>query len=132
MDKSTHEEQLSQPLQTNIKQFKVSVTFLTAYNDIFNVINSNIKFYFMNSLTDEDGFVQNTIPTGAYGIESLNKEMKRIIIKEGHFAEAKHPFTIKPSFSTLGSTIEVSPKGPIISSMSDDSIRNLLGFHANT
>ena len=29
MDKSTHEEHLSQPLQTNNKQFKVAVTFLT-------------------------------------------------------------------------------------------------------
>ena len=27
MDKSTHEEHLSQPLQTNIKQFKIAVTF---------------------------------------------------------------------------------------------------------
>ena len=29
MDKSTHEEQLSQPLHTNTKQFKIAVTFLT-------------------------------------------------------------------------------------------------------
>ena len=29
MDKSTHEEHLSQPLQTNNKQFKLAVTFLT-------------------------------------------------------------------------------------------------------
>ena len=29
MDKSTHEEHLSQPLQTNNKQFKRAVTFLT-------------------------------------------------------------------------------------------------------
>ena len=30
MDKSTHEEHLSQPLQTNNKQFKIAVTFLSA------------------------------------------------------------------------------------------------------
>ena len=30
MDKSTHEEHLFQPLQTNNKQFKIEVTFLTA------------------------------------------------------------------------------------------------------
>ena len=30
MDKSTHEEQLSQPLQTNNKQFEIAVTFLTS------------------------------------------------------------------------------------------------------
>ena len=46
MDKSTHEEHLSQPLQTNNKQFKIAVTFLTGYNGIFNVTNSINKFYF--------------------------------------------------------------------------------------
>ena len=44
MDKSTHEEHLSQPLQTNIKQFKIAVTFQTGYNGILNVTNSNNKF----------------------------------------------------------------------------------------
>ena len=39
-DKSAHEEHLSQPLQTNIKQFKIAFTFLTGYNGIFNVTNS--------------------------------------------------------------------------------------------
>ena len=32
MDKSTHEEHLSQPLQINIKQFEIAVTSLTGYN----------------------------------------------------------------------------------------------------
>ena len=66
MDKSTHEEHLSQALQTNNKQFRIAVTFLTGYNGIFNVTNSNNKFYFMKAITDEDGFVQITIPSGAY------------------------------------------------------------------
>ena len=35
MDKSTHEEHLSQPLHTNNKQFKLAVTFLIVYNGIF-------------------------------------------------------------------------------------------------
>ena len=39
MDKYTHEESLSQPLQTNNKQYKVAVTFLTDYNGIFKDIN---------------------------------------------------------------------------------------------
>ena len=39
MDKSTHEEHLSRPLQTNNKHFKIAVTFLTGYNEIFNVTN---------------------------------------------------------------------------------------------
>ena len=46
MDKSTHEEHLFQPLQTNNKQFKIAVTFLSAYNGFFKVTNSNNKFYF--------------------------------------------------------------------------------------
>ena len=58
MDKSTHEEHLSQPLQTNNKQFKIAVTFLTGYNGIFNVTDKNNKFYFMKSISDEDGYIQ--------------------------------------------------------------------------
>ena len=49
MDKSTHEERLSQPLQTNIKQFKIAVMFLTGYNDIFNITNSTKKILFQEN-----------------------------------------------------------------------------------
>ena len=132
MDKSTHEEHLSQPLQTNNKKYKIAVTFLTGYNGIFNVTNSNNKFYFKKTITNEEGFMQITIPPGAYEIESLNNEIKRIIFDEEHYIEANYPFTIKPNFSTLGSIIEISPQGPIISFMFDDSIRDLLGFNART
>ena len=132
MDKSTHEEHLSQPLQTNNKQFEIAVTFLTGYNGIFNLTNSNNKFYFMKSITDEDSFDQITIPPGAYEIEALDKEIKRIVIGEDHHIEANYPFKIKPNFSTLGSIIEISSQGPIVSFMFDDSIRTLLGFNART
>ena len=47
MDNSTHEEHLSQPLQTNNKQFKIAVTFLTAYNGIFNITSKNNKILFL-------------------------------------------------------------------------------------
>ena len=132
MDKSTHEKHLSQPLQTNNKQFKIAVTFLSGYNGIFNVTNTNIKFYSKKTITDEDGFIQITIPPGAYEIESLNDEIKRFIIDEEHYTEANYPFKIKPSLSTIGSVIEISPQGPIIRFLFDDSIRNLLGFIART
>ena len=79
MDKNTHEEQLSQPLQTSNKQFKIAVSSLTGYNGTFNVKNSNKNFYFKKTLIEE-GFIQIIIPPRAYGIESLNKEVKRIII----------------------------------------------------
>ena len=132
MDKSTHEEHLSQPLQTNNNQFKKSITFLTGYNGIFNLTNSNNKSYFMKSIFDEDGFVQITIPPGAYKTEAIDKELKRILIGEDHFTEANYPFEINLNYNTLGSIIEISTQGPIISFMFDDSIRDLLGFNART
>ena len=70
MNKSTHEEQLSQPLQTNIKQYKIAVTFLTGYNGIFNITDNNNKFYFMKSITDEGGYIKINILNGSYQIKS--------------------------------------------------------------
>ena len=128
MDQSIHEEYLFNPLQTNNKQFKIAITFLTGYNGIFNVTNSNNKFYILKSITDDD-HIQITIPPGAYEIESLNNEIKRIIIDQEHYTEANYPFTIKPNFSTLGSIIEISTQGPVITFVPDDSIRDLLGFN---
>ena len=131
MYKSTHEEHLSQPLQTNNKQFKMAVTFLTGYNGIFNVTNANNKFYFTKSITDDDHIII-TIPPGAYEIESLNNEIKRIVIDPEHYTEANYPFNIKPNFSTLGSIIEISTQGPIITFVPNDSIGDLLGFNKTT
>ena len=130
MDKSTHEEHLFQPLQTNNKQFKIAVTFLTGYNGNLNVTNSNNKFYFKKPLVEED-FIQNTIPPGAYEIESLNSEIKRIIIDEEYYTESNYPFKIKPKFSTLGSIVEISSEGPIIGFVFDDIIGTILilGFN---
>ena len=125
MDKSTQQEHFSQPLQTNNKQFIIAVTFLTVYNGIFNVTNENNKFYFKKTITNEVRFNKTTLPPGAYEIESLNNEIKRIIIDEEHYTEANNAFTIKPSFSTLGSIIEISPQAPILSFMFDDSIKDL-------
>ena len=126
MDKSTHEERLFHPLQTNSEQFKIAVTFLTVYNGIFNLTDKNNQFYFARSPTGETFW--NTIPPGSYEIESLNNEIKSIIIDEGHFAEADYAFQIKPNFSTLGSIVENSHQGPTVSSLLNDSIGDLLGF----
>ena len=128
MDKSVHEEHLSQPLQTNNKQFKIAVTFLTGYNGIFNFTNDNNKFYFKKAIQDED-FIQIRNPPGAYEIESLNDEIKRIFIEKGHYTENNYPFKIKPNFSTLGSIVEIITPGPQICFMSDDSIGSILGFN---
>ena len=131
MDKSNHEEHLSKPLQTNNEQFKIAVTFLTGYNGIFNVTNKNNKFYFLKSITDDD-HIKITIPPGAYEIESLNNEIKRIIFDEEQYTEANYPFSIKPNFSILGSIIEISPQGPGTTFVPDDRKRDRLGFNKTT
>ena len=132
MNKSTHEEHLFQPLQTDNKQFKIAVTFLSAYNGIFNVTSKNNKFYFTKSITNDDHYILNTIPPGSYEIESLNDEIRRIIIDDEHFASENYPFKIKPNFSTLGSIIEKSNQESAISFRPDDSIGSLLGFNKRT
>ena len=131
MSQSNHEEHLFQPIQTNNKQFKIAITFLTGYNGIFNVTNSNNKFDFLKSITDDDHIII-TIPPGAYEIESLNDEIKRIIIDQEHYTETNYPFNIKPNFSTLGSIVEISAQGPVKTFLPDDSIGGLLGFNKIT
>ena len=107
MERKTHEEHLSKPLQTKKKQFKIAVTLLTGHNGMSNVTSSKNEFCFMKSTFDEDGYIQITIPPRAYEIESLNKEIKGIITEEEHYTKINYPFTIKPNFSTFGSIIEV-------------------------
>ena len=127
MNKSTLEEHLFQPSQTNKKQFKIAVTFLSAYNGSFNVTNIKNKFYGKKALNNE-GFIQIRIPEGAYEIDSLDDEIKRIIDKS-QYTSVEYPFKIKPIFSTLGSIITKSPQGSINGFVFDDSIGNLLGFN---
>ena len=129
MDISTHEEQLSQLLQTNNKRYKLALTFLTGYNGNFNVTSKNIKFYFTVSNNDED-FTQNRISPAAYEIESLKDEIRRNIIEGAYFTEATYPFKIKPNFSTLGSIVKISStiNGTQIAFTPDHGIRDLIGF----
>ena len=132
MDKSTQEKHLCHPIQTSNKQIKSAVTFLTGYNGIFNVTDKNNKFYFIKSITDKDGFIQITIPPGAYELGSLNNEIERIIIDEKHYTESNYRFIIKPNFSTLGSIKEIYSQGPVIIFIPDDSVRDLLRFNKTT
>ena len=99
---------------------------------VFLMLQTKIIIFFLKSITDEDGYIQTTIPPGAYEIESLNNEIKRIIIEGEHYTEVDYPFTIKPNFSTLGSLIEISTQGPLTTFLPDVSIRVLLGFNKNT
>ena len=110
----SHEEHLYQPLQTNNKQFKIAVTFLSAYIGIFNIEYIKNNFYF-EKYFDDGEFIQIAIAPGAYKIESVNDEIRRIIIDKGYYSESNYPFKIKPNFSTLGSIIEINQTGPVIS-----------------
>ena len=81
-------------------------------------------------LKKDDAFNQITIPPAVYDLESLNNEIQRFTIEEGCFTEANYPYTNKPSFSTLGSIIEVSSinTGSQNAFTPDHSIRDLLGY----
>ena len=60
----------------------------------------------------------------------MKKEVKRSIAKGGYFREETYPFVFKITFLTLAVTIEIKPNiiGSQISSVLDDSLRDLLGF----
>ena len=73
-----------------------------------------------------------TLPSGVYEIESLNDEIKRIIIDDEHFNSENHPFKIQPNFSTLGSLVEISNQESAITFRPDDSLGSLLGFNKRT
>ena len=81
IDKSNHEEHLSQTVQTKKKQFINAVTFLTGYKGIFDVKDKSNQFYSATSITDKDGFVLMNIPRGSYEMESLSGESKRVIFE---------------------------------------------------
>ena len=100
-DKPIHQEHLSQTLQFNIKQIRVPIIFLNEYNGILNFTNKNDKFIFISIFEGAEYNVL-TIPPGAYEMESLDKEIKRIVIKEVSFKEEDYPLKIKSNFSTLG------------------------------
>ena len=102
---------------------------LICYNGIFNVASRNKEIYFLKSIIDDD-LTQVTLLPGAYEIESLNIEIRRILIEEGNFTEANYPFKIKPNFSTWSSIIDVSfnKAGRYIVFTPNDSMRSPLGF----
>ena len=54
MNESTHDETLSQPLQTNYKQFKIAITFLNVYTGLFNVTTKKNEFCLITSINDEE------------------------------------------------------------------------------
>ena len=127
MEKSIQEEARSQPLQSNKRQFKLAVTFLTGYYGIFNVTNKINNFFSRYHLM-MIFFRVISIPLRAHELKSLNNDFKCIIIEEGYLTESNYPFLIKPNFSTLVSIIETSSNitGSQIAFTPNDSIGYLL------
>ena len=80
MHKSTHEEHLTHPLQSNKTHFKIFVTFLTVHNGIIKGTSKNKKFCFSRS-NNTDNFTQISVSPGAYEVESLNNEIKSFLLK---------------------------------------------------
>ena len=78
------------------------------------MLHIQIEKFFAKSFTDKDGFLQITIPPGAYEVESLNFEIKRNITDEEPFTEACYPIRINPKFSTLSSMVEISRRKPLL------------------
>ena len=115
LDQPTHEEHLSQALQTNNKNFKTTVTFQSGYTGFFIATNIVINVF------DFTGIFS---PEGALNIESFNNAIKRNIFEERYFTEANCLFTNKPKFSFLGSAIEILSN--ITGSQTEDSVRKLL------
>ena len=79
MEKSTHGENISQPLQTK-KTFKVAIACLTGLNGIFKVTSNNNKLYSTTSI-DEKDFTEITISSEVYDLKSLNEGIKWILQK---------------------------------------------------
>ena len=96
------------------------------------MLQPKITNFFPKSITEEDDYIQISIPQGIYEIESLKNEIKRNIFDEEHYTEANYPFSIKPNFSTFGSIVEISTQGPVITFSPDDSIGYPLGFNKTT
>ena len=129
VNNSTHEENISQPLQTHSRQCKTAVTFLAGYNGISKVTDKKKRFYFTKIINDEH-YIRIVASPGAYEIEALNDEIKDQNNGEGHFTEKKHHFKINSNFGKLGSILEISPYnvGSYIDFTRDDSMGDLLGY----
>ena len=80
LDKSLQEANLSQPLHTNKKHFKIAITFLKGHNGKFSVTERNNFIYLAKSITDKDGFLQISLKAGAYENESRAVLSKKVIL----------------------------------------------------
>ena len=108
MNKSTREEFLQIPLQTNHRKFKVAVTLLTGYNGIFNIIDKNYKFFYLTHTNMPKEIIippDNVKKTD--DITSFNTKIKELIVEVGDATGENYPFLIRPNFVNLGSIIEI-------------------------
>ena len=69
IDNFTHEQHLSQTIQTSKKKFNETVTFRTGYTGIFNVTNENSEIIFRSAFEGAEYNVI-SIPPRAYEVEA--------------------------------------------------------------
>ena len=133
MKESIHEENLSQPLITNNKDFMVGVTYLTGYNGIQNINENNNRFYY---ITPDNNLKEIILPPGNYSvvlekkaddIPSFQTKIKELIIENGDATEENYPFLIRPNYSNNHSIIEIAD-GWEIDFTQNKTIRDVLGF----
>ena len=84
-----------------------------------------------NQLLIKNGFNQTTIQLGAYEIESLDDEYKKIIFEESHFTDVNYTSTIQPNFSTVGSPSEIFRQEPLFSFLIQATFHHLTIFFSN-
>ena len=95
---------------------------------MFNITNKKSKIIFI-SIFEGSEYNIFSIPPGRYALENIIKEIKRNIIDKRLIREEDYPFTIKPSFSSLGSIIEIMPgRGCKFSFVQGDTLRDVSGF----
>ena len=67
------------------------------------------------------------IPKGAYELEAIDLEIKRLMVLNGDSDGETFPISIKPNFTTQGSIIEIED-GWEVEFTHGGTIRNILGF----
>ena len=126
MDNPTREENFIEPLITNNKDFKTAITFLTGYNGNFNITEIDNKFY---CITPEKIIVDIVLEKGAYELEAMDLEIKRLMVLNGDSDGETIPITIKQDFSTQGSIMEIIDRWGIYFTF-DSTTRTILGADA--
>ena len=123
MDETTHEEHLSNALQTNNEQFKTSITLLTCFNGRFIITNKYDKFYFTVSFKHDDfNVISVPLRLTKYSLSTAN--MNELFSKKDFLQNRKIHLQSNQNYSTLGFILKISSTftSSQIASIADDSM----------